>query len=230
VHSIIVADGDIRPGTVVERVLAAVRDAPEQDAWLVVAADGGALKAIALGLRPDVVVGDGDSLPTDRATELRAAGIEVIVHPTEKDESDTELAVTEALARGATSIVVIGAFGGQRIEHTMANLLLLCLPALASVDARLVDGPSEAWVIGHNGASATLIEGSVGDYVSLLPLSDVVDGVTTRDLRYPLTDATLTQGPARGLSNELAALTGFVTTTSGRLAVIHTMRNEEFDQ
>ncbi len=87
-------------------------------------------------------------------TELRAGGVEVIVHPPEKDESDTELALSEALARGATSIVVIGAFGGQRLEHTIANLLLLYLPALASVDMRLVDGPSEVRVIGHNGSMA----------------------------------------------------------------------------
>jgi thiamine pyrophosphokinase len=175
------------------------------------------------------VVGDGDSLPADRATELRSAGAEVIVHPREKDESDTELAVREALARGATSIVVIGAFGGRRLEHSIANLLLLSLPDLASVDARLVDGPSEAWVIGYTGPGSAVIQGSAGDYVSLLPLSDRVDGVTTSDLRYPLTDATLTQGPARGLSNELSATTAGVTTKSGRLAVIHTIRNEGSD-
>ena len=210
-----------------DRVLAACAAAATSDPWLVIAADGGALKAVHLGLRPDVVVGDGDSLPIDRAEVLRAAGVEVIVHPAEKDESDTELAIGEALARGATRIVILGAMGGARLEHSLANVLLLSLPALANVDARIVDGDSDLRVIGHSGPASVEINGTVGDYVSLLPLTDSVDGVTTRDLRYPLSDATLTQGPARGLSNELSAPTGVVSTRSGRLAVIHTMPREK---
>ena len=101
---------------------------------LVVGADGGALKAMSLGLRLDLVVGDGDSLAPERIVELRRGGIEVIIHPVDKDESDTELAVREALARGATSIAIVGAFGGTRLEHSVANLLLLTLPELAGVD------------------------------------------------------------------------------------------------
>ena len=178
-------------------------------------------------MRPTVVVGDGDSLPADRVAELRDSGVEVIVHPASKDESDTELAVREALSRGSRQIWIVGAMGGERLEHAVANLLLLSLPELAGVDARIVDGSSELRVIGHDGPASAEIDGVVGDYVSLLALSDRVEGVTTRDLVYPLTGATLTQGPARGLSNELAAPSASVTTKRGRLAVIHTIRTEE---
>ena len=209
-------------------MLAACRDATaaDKDPWLVIAADGGALKALDLGLRPQVVVGDGDSLPADRVKELRSFGAEVIVHPAAKDESDTQLAVLEAVSRGATRIWIVGAMGGQRLEHAVANLLLLSLPELADLDARIVDGPSELRAIGHSGPAHAEIQGTPGDFVSLLPLSDSVEGVTTNDLLYPLTDATLTQGPARGLSNELAAPTASVASKRGRLAVIHTIRTE----
>jgi thiamine pyrophosphokinase len=193
---------------------------------LVVAADGGAIKAEQLGLTPHVVVGDGDSLPAARADELRGAGVEVLMHPVAKDESDTELAVREALSRGATSITVLGAFGGARLEHSIANLLLLTLPELAGVDACLVDGPSTVRVIGLTGRARLEVRGVPQDFVSLLPLSDAVAGITTGGLRFPLTEATLSQGPARGLSNELIAAHGSVTTRSGRLAVVHTVRTE----
>jgi thiamine pyrophosphokinase len=213
---VIVADGDIGPGPALDSAVSGVD--------LVVAADGGARKAAALGLKPNVVVGDGDSLSPDAAGELRSQGVEVIVHPVEKDESDTELAVREALARGATSLVVLGVFGGERVEHTVANLLLLTLPGVAAIDASLVDGPSTVRAIGVTGRGSLTIRGDVGDYVSLLPLSPSVTGVTTAGMRYPLAEATLNQGATRGLSNELQDTLATVTTRAGRLAVIHTRR------
>lgn len=131
----------------------------------------------------------------------------------------------EALARGAESIVIVGAFGGDRLEHSVANLLLLTLPELAAKDVALVDGPSTVRVIGGPGPGRLNISGGVGDYVSLLALSERVDGVTTSGLRYPLTDETLLQGPTRGLSNELSSDHAEVATRNGRLAVIHTQRD-----
>jgi thiamine pyrophosphokinase len=225
--AIIVADGEIRGGHAMRRALQEDPSGASSDSpILVVAADGGALLAEAIGLRPDLVVGDGDSLPVDRAGELRSAGVEVITHPVSKNESDTQLAVGEALARGATSLVVIGALGGARLEHSIANLLLLTLPELADLDVALVDGPSTVRVIGVSGSGELRLRGSVGDYVSLLPLSEAVVGVTTTGLRFPLNLETLNQGPARGLSNEFLGTEASVTTRSGRLAVVHTVRTE----
>jgi thiamine pyrophosphokinase len=222
VRAIVVADGDVlESGRLAEAI---GEDA--DSARLVVAADGGAVKALALGLTPDVVVGDGDSLPPERLADLRSAGVEVIVYAPEKDESDTELALREALARGGDPVVITGAFGGERLEHSIANLLLLTLPSVAERDVSLVHGPSVVRVIGVRGMDELTITGEAGDYVSLLPLTEVVDGVTTTGLRYPLDDATLEQGSTRGLSNELLGKECLVRTASGRLAVIHTSRAE----
>ena len=225
-HAIIVADGDIRAGGAVERALHGWNGQAADGTVLVVAADGGALKAEILGLYPQVVVGDGDSLSAAHISELRDAGVEVMVHPAAKDESDTELAVTEALARGATSLAVLGTFGGARLEHSIANLLLLTLPSLVGIDVALVDGPSTLRVIGVSGEGELRLSGAPADFVSLLPISETVEGVQTSGLLYPLADATLQQGPARGLSNELVEAEAWVRTRRGRLAVVHTIRAE----
>jgi thiamine pyrophosphokinase len=207
--ALVVADGDVRlPATV------------RSDA-LVIAADGGLLKAEAAGLRADVVVGDGDSLPAEKVAELRDAGVDVRLYPPEKDESDTELAVREAVGRGAERVEIVGGLGGQRFDHALANVLLLGSPDLEG-DVALVDGPTTVRVISHELA----IDGTRGDYVSLLPLSEEVVGVTTDGLAYPLQGATLRQGPTLGLSNELTSDHASVRVERGRLAVIHTRRQE----
>lgn len=214
-NALIVADGDTPARADVDRLMA------PHGADLVVAADGGALKAQALGFRPDVVVGDSDSLSQAALDELRADGVTVIVHPAAKDESDTELAVREALARDATTVTVIGAFGGARLEHTIANLLLLALPELAGRDARLADGSSVVRLL--EPGPALTIRGRRGDFVSLLPLAPRVEGVTTDGLEFPLRDEALTQGPARGLSNVMSSDAASVSLRSGRLLVVHTV-------
>lgn len=210
-RALVVADGDVRlrPTDVGGR--------------LVIGADGGLLKAEAAGIRPDVVVGDGDSLPAGALDAAEAAGIEVKRYPAAKDESDTELAVREAVRRGAAEVEIVGALGGQRIDHTLANLLLIGSP---DIDATLtiVDGPVTVRVMGRRGPERLSIEGAVGDLLSLLPLSEEVAGVTTDGLVFPLVKATLRQGPTLGLSNELAGAHASVAVERGRLAVIHTRR------
>jgi thiamine pyrophosphokinase len=106
---------------------------------LVVAADGGARAARDTGFAIDLIVGDGDSLGDTGLAEFTAAGVAVERSPSDKDESDTELAVLACLARGATSIAIVGAFGG-RVDHTLANVWLLALPALEGRHAELLDG------------------------------------------------------------------------------------------
>lgn len=220
VVTLIVADGDIPSRSAVDQLLGA---APQ----LVIAADGGALKAEALGYPPRVVVGDADSLAASDVERFRAAGADVVIRPTDKDESDTELALNEALERGATRVVIVGAFGGRRLEHTLANVLLLASERLKGRDICLADGTSTLRVM-HNTESLE-INGSPRDYVSLLPLTWHVFGVTTVGLLYALTNEMLEQGPARGLSNELINGAATIQIDQGRLAVVHTSRSEVTD-
>jgi thiamine pyrophosphokinase len=190
------------------------------DRLLVIAADGGLHKAQLLGLRPDLVIGDGDSLGPDALAELADSGIELRLHPRDKDESDTELALRAAVERGAQRIVVLGALGGVRFDHGLANVLLLALPELAGRAVVLVDRRTTVRLLAGAGAALEL-HGTAGDLVSLLPLSEQVTGVRTVGLRFALRGEPLAQGPGRGLSNELTGTHARIEIDGGRLAVIH---------
>ncbi len=144
--------------------------------------------------------------------------------PPDKDESDTELAVLAALRRGADGIVVVGALGGERIDHALANIGLLALPALAGHSAIILDDRQRLSLVrapGPDGSAATrAIPGRIGDVVSLLPWAGTVLGVTTRGLAYPLDDEPLPAGPARGLSNVRTDADASVRVRDGLLLVI----------
>ena len=190
---------------------------------IVVAADGGIALADALGLAVDRWVGDGDSVDTGRLAELATQGVTVDRVPAAKDESDAELALLAAMDMGATEIVVLGALGGARLDHTLANVALLAHPGLADRAVWLVSEGARASLVrapARDGEPAVRdLSGRTGDVVTLLPLGGEVEGVTTRGLRYPLRDEALLVGPARGLSNVRDETNAGVTVRRGLLLV-----------
>ena len=190
------------------------------DADLVIAADGGAGSLDRLGRVPDVLVGDLDSVDPKLVTRLAAAGTTVERHPIDKDASDTELAVEMALGAGAVAVVLLGAVGGERLDHELANLLLLADPALAGHDVRVVRGATQVRAVSRG--ERLVLEGSPGDLVTLLPVGGDATGVTTEGLRWPLDGATLALGRSRGLSNEVVDAQASVRVTHGTLLVIET--------
>ncbi len=190
------------------------------DLEVVVAADGGAITAERLGLRPDLVVGDLDSIEPAQVDRLRASGIPVEVAPTAKDESDTELAVRAALARGATTLTIVGALGG-RVDHLLANLALLALPELAGIETLILDGRTRIRLV--RGPGSRPLVGRVGDLVTLLPFGAGVEGVRTEGLAWALRDEALPPGPARGLSNVRTVERARVEVRSGDLVVVETI-------
>ena len=195
----------------------------------IVAADGGARHASTLGLRIDRWVGDGDSLGEAGVAELVAAGVPVERVSPDKDQSDTELAVRAALDMGASSISILGALGGPRADHAIANLTLLSMPALVGLDVRLVAADVRARLLrapGPDGSPSSVeLDGRAGDLVSLLPVGGDAVGVSTTGLAYPLHDEPLLDGRTRGLSNRRTAAAATVTLRSGRLLVVETPAN-----
>ena len=197
---------------------------------LVIAADAGAHLAGPLGLGLDLVVGDGDSLGEVAMIRLAAAGVAIERSPVDKDASDTELALVAAVHRGATELIVLGAFGG-RLDHQLANVWILAHPDLAGRLVTLLDGRSRLRLLSAarrdpagSRSGFDLVE-RVGDLVTLLPFDGPASGVTTRGLRWPLLDATLPAGFARGLSNVVLPPADWpprVELAGGRLLVIET--------
>jgi thiamine pyrophosphokinase len=191
------------------------------DADLVVAVDGGAAWLASIGRRPDALVGDFDSVYPDLVLRLEAGGAAIERHQTAKDSSDCELAVAYASQRGAERIVVLGALGGERLDHELANVLLLAgPPPPAGHELRIVRGATCLRAV-HPGGSLS-IEARPGSLVSLLPLAGDAKGVTTIGLRYPLRDEPLPMGSTRGLSNVVATKPASVQLRRGTLLVIET--------
>lgn len=215
-HAVVVADGDLPARSELDEAWPGWSD----DVSIVVAADGGAIGAEALDLRPQLVVGDGDSLGGPAISRLRGQGIEVRLVATDKDESDTELAVVAAVDLGASSITILGAFGGPRLDHALANVALLAHPALHRIPACLLDERSRVRLL--VGPGDLVLDGRVGDIVSLLPVGVDAEGVATAGLRFPLRDETLRAGPARGLSNVREAARATVRIRDGSLLVVET--------
>ncbi len=192
----------------------------------VVAADGGARHARSMRLRIDRWVGDGDSLGEAGIAALEAQGVPIDRAPFDKDESDTELAVRSALAGRPSAIVILGALGGPRLDHALANLALLSLPELRDVDVRLVAADVRIRLLqaktDGGGVASVELEGRAGDLVTLLPIGADAIGVTTTGLSYPLDGETLMVGRSRGLSNLRTSTRAAVALRSGRLLVVET--------
>jgi len=208
--AVIVANGDAVPG---DRAIAA-------GAELLIAADGGALLCSRWGLLPELVVGDLDSLGVDRADELARRGARVIAYPADKDESDTEIAVRAALERGAIDVVLLAALGGERLDHEIANILLVAGPRSRG---RLRAVRGDTTVRSLHSRSRLVLNGSPGDIVTLMPLGDAA-GITTEGLRYTLRDEPLRAGAARGLSNVIERAGASIALDAGVLIVIEIAR------
>ncbi len=209
-RAIIIAGGQVRANDDWRRWI-------QEGDWII-GADGGAARALAWGLTPHLVIGDMDSLPDEDRAVLIDRGSEFVEHPRAKDETDLELALAHAVGQGAREIVIFGALGG-RLDHTLANVLLLALPSLREVQARIVDGAQEALLI-RNGGVATIC-GKPGDLVSLLPLGGDARGVRTDGLVWTLRGDTLRLGFSRGVSNEMQGDAARVEVEDGLLLVVH---------
>ena len=184
---------------------------PLPSADLIIAADGGADNASALGLTVDLVVGDLDSVSPVAVARAR----KVESHPKDKDETDLELALGAAVVAGAGSVTVVGTLGG-RVDHALANLLVAAGDRWSNlrIDLR-IDG-AQAWVVRDH----VEVLGQVGDVVSLLAVGGRATGVTTTGLAWPLVDAEVESGVGRGLSNRMATRRAKVVVDDGALLVI----------
>ena len=184
--------------------------APEKKDY-VIAADGGYTYLQRLGISPDLVLGDFDSLAKKPQNK------NVIELPREKDDTDTYYAARKALELGATDVVIVGGLGGARLDHTLANLQTLVFLAKNGVCATLADTDNEVTALLPG---THRIQARPGWYFSIFSAGEQAPGVTLEGLKYPLHDYTLTHAFPIGVSNEFAAETATLRFSAGMIYLV----------
>ncbi len=179
---------------------------------IVIAADSGYNHLIKLGIEPDILLGDFDTIgnvPSNLQNVIR--------FPTEKDYTDTHLAINEGVTRGYTSIAIYGAIGGKRLEHTIANLQFACDCAKKGYDIFLTDG--ETYVYPLHNSSIKFAKRHSGT-ISVFCMSDKASNVTIKGLKYELYDTALTNNFPVGVSNEFIGKQAEISVGDGTIIVL----------
>jgi thiamine pyrophosphokinase len=213
-HSVIVVAGGTSPALANDpETLPEV--AAMQESATVIAADGGVDRALALGLRIDVAIGDFDSVTAAGLVLAKASGARIERHPEAKDATDLELALDAAARLGPARVLVVGDDGG-RLDHLLASLLLIGSEQYREIELDALFGATKAHVI--RGARA--LAGAPAELISLLPLHGPARDVTTEGLTYPLRGETLLPGSSRGVSNAFAEEIAHIEIAHGVLLAV----------
>ena len=184
----------------------------------VVCADAGMKFCHTAGIQPDLILGDFDSVDDASYTYFRETCPERMEQfPTHKDETDTELALLRAIAAGADAVTMIGATG-TRIDHLLGNIQMWKLALDRGVSCQIVDAHNRIRMV--DGQIMLQKSDQFGKFVSLLPFTPEVTGITLKGFAYEVENFTLVSGIARGVSNELEAETASITCQNGILLVI----------
>lgn len=181
----------------------------------IIGVDRGLESLDALGVKADLAVGDFDSAP-QHIKDIYDEGYSIKLNP-QKDYTDTHVAVMEALKRKPEVIILVGATGG-RLDHMLANISLLSICTKKNVQAFMLDEKNKIRIIDRPVSIKKTCQ--YGAYVSLIPFTDKVTGITLNGFKYKLTDKTLVRNETIGISNEIEREEGFITFESGELMVI----------
>lgn len=190
--------------------LEAARHLLQEDDFII-CADGGTRHALALGLTPNIIIGDMDSVPAGFQPSMQT---QILQFSPDKNETDLELAIAHATALAPQQIMIVAALGG-RLDQTLGNISLLAHQHASFIV--LDDGVEEIFFCNEQ----VQIKGRSGDLVSLIPWSGDVTGVVTKNLKWPLVNEVLYSNKTRGISNEMSGEEASVKIVSGLLLVIH---------
>lgn len=188
-------------------------DFTKKDGDIVIAADGGYKYLQRAGIKPDIVIGDFDSL--GKAPE----GEKIIRLKPEKDVTDTYAAVSEGIKCGYSRFNIYGASGG-RIEHTLANIQLIASLAEKNMQASIFDGST---VITAVSAKTSRFDSAYNGYISIFAHSDKCTGVCLRGLKYPLENAELSNLFPLGVSNEFLGVESEIVIGNGTAIIVYSL-------
>lgn len=190
--------------------------AQADDDTLVLCADSGFSHCEKLGIKPDFIIGDFDSI------SKKPEDIAILEYPAEKDYTDSTLAMHVAVKRDCKDIIMAGMLGG-RYDHGMANLQNLAWCAGNGIQAKITDGVTEIFAVAD---STIIIEAREASYFSVFSLTTVSGGVTILGGKYPLDNYDLRFDDPRAVSNEFAAETAEISLRSGTVAVVVTPKGD----
>lgn len=191
----------------------ALEQVPDSTDYLL-AADGGLAHMHRLGLTPDGIIGDFDSLG------YIPQGAQVF--PVEKDDTDSMLAVRKGLSLGYRRFVIYGGLDGQRLDHTVANYQTLCYLAAQGARGYLVG--ENYMVTAIRNTSLTFPPQATGT-VSVFCIGADARGVTLRGLHYPLENGTLTAALPLGVSNHFTGVSASIAVEDGTLLLMYDRSN-----
>lgn len=205
-HFVILLGGDLSPTPRLRDQVAGAR---------AIAADSGIRHAEALGLDPELWTGDFDSV--DEGLRGRFERIPTEIFPAEKDMTDGEIAVDAALARGATSLVLAGAFGGRRADHAFLHLAAANRLAEGGMPVVLSSGDQEGRPLLTGDAAFDFPDGTLFSILGFTPLT----GLTVRGAKWPLDDAAVPFGSSLTISNEVRGALSITLGEGRALLVAH---------
>lgn len=186
-----------------------------KDAHFVIAVDGGIRVFKKHGLEPDLLVGDLDSVDKDAVDYALSRNIKTLKLPKEKDETDSQVALDEAIKRGADEIVFLGALG-SRFDHSYSNVLLLVRAYEKKVSAMIQDNKNTLFV----SDGKVNLKANKGGFVSILPLTEGTVATDSWGLKYPLKNLSLPLSQPIGASNEMTDSKAGVTIKSGLALIV----------
>lgn len=187
------------------------------NAKLVICADNGLAYCYEAGLIPDIAIGDFDSVDKSLVEKAVADGAKIYEYPSEKDETDLDLALKFAYRLCTKECTVYGALGG-RLDHELINIYLLKRYAAMGMRVRLIGRRSRVEILTHS--FPLRLESVSGKTVSIIPLSDVVLGIRTKGMKFELSGEDLASGTSRGASNVAEGEFSEISCTAGEAAIV----------
>ena len=170
----------------------------------VICADGAFSYAEEMGIEVDLLIGDLDSI------RIVPKDVKILRFPADKDATDGQLAVDEAIAKGAEKIIIIGAAGG-RDDHYMGNLSLLYRALKRGVNAKIITDYCEIFMIDKSVRFAVKKK----FYLSIVPFGGLLHIMNTEGLKYPIVDRALKPDETLGISNVTTSDTVYIGVKSG---------------
>lgn len=188
----------------------------KEDYDYIICADGGANHTYNMEITPDYIIGDLDSVDEKLVSYYKNTGVKFEKFPAKKDETDTELCIYLARDLKATRIDFIAALGG-RIDHTITNINLLYYLKEMDIIPRIISEKEEMYIAVNEEIT---ISGNVGDIVSVIAINGDADGVTLKNLEYPLDNYYMKYGVPIGMSNVMLSNECKVKVKKGNLIII----------